>query len=53
MVVGPRPFAEPGSFFAMRTRSFDATRYSREALRREAAALLTVVRDCPSFEVTQ
>jgi lysine 2,3-aminomutase len=53
MVVGPRPLAEPGSFFAMRTRSFDATRYSREALRREAAALLTVVRDCPSFEVTR
>ncbi|HSL16707.1 MAG TPA: KamA family radical SAM protein [Methylomirabilota bacterium] len=37
----------------MTSRSLDLTRYSREGLRREAAGLLAVVRDCPSFEVAR
>ncbi|HSO23787.1 MAG TPA: hypothetical protein VLT81_12810, partial [Chondromyces sp.] len=37
----------------MRTRSLDVTRYSREGLRRDAAALLMVVRECHSFEVAR
>ncbi len=37
----------------MRTRSLDITRYSREGLRRDAAALLMVVRECHSFEVAR
>ena len=37
----------------MRTRNFDLTRYCRDGLRREAAALLMVVRDCPSFDVAR
>ncbi len=37
----------------MSKRDYDFSRYSREGLRREAAALLAVVRSCPSFEVAR
>jgi lysine 2,3-aminomutase len=34
-------------------RSFDVSRYTSDALKREAASLLAVVRGCPSFEVAR